>query len=52
MSDIKKYLATIGRKGGEAGTGEAKKRDAGDPDYYRRISGIAAAKRKEKKSEK
>jgi hypothetical protein len=51
-STIQKYLASIGKKGGSAGTGKAKRRDAGDPDYYKRISGIAAAKRKENKLEK
>jgi hypothetical protein len=33
MSTITKYLSGIGRKGGQAGTGEAKRR--GDSAYYR-----------------
>jgi general stress protein YciG len=35
MNEIKKYLSKIGRKGGEAGKGEAKRR--GDSEYYKRI---------------
>jgi hypothetical protein len=44
---INKYMAEIGKKGGMAGTGKSKIR--GDSDYYKKISKIAAEKRKEKK---
>lgn len=42
-NDVKKYLADIGRKGGESGKGEKKKR--GDSEYYKKL----AAKRKKSK---
>jgi hypothetical protein len=44
---VKKYLASIGSKGGKA-TGKAKVR--GDADYYKRISKKAAAARKAKRA--
>jgi hypothetical protein len=51
MTDkVKQYLASIGSKGGKAGTGESKRRDQGDPDYYKRISAKAAKARKAKKA--
>jgi len=42
--EIKKYLASIGSKGGKAGTGESKIR--GSKAYYKRISQLAAKARK------
>lgn len=39
--EVRLYLAQIGRKGGSAGTGPAKRR--GDPEHYR---GLAARSRK------
>ncbi len=42
--EIKRYLASIGGKGGKAGTGESKVR--GGTDYYKRISKLAAKARK------
>ncbi len=47
---VKDYLASIGSKGGKAGTGESKRRDQGDPDYYKRISAKAAKARKAKRA--
>jgi hypothetical protein len=44
---VKKYLASIGSKGGKA-TGKSKVR--GDADYYKRISKKAAAARKAKRA--
>jgi hypothetical protein len=46
MSDeeIKAYLASIGSKGGKSGTGKSKLR--GGPEYYKRISRLAAKARK------
>ena len=48
MSDksIKAYLANLGKKGGEAGTGKSKVR--GSTEYYKRISAKAAKARKAK----
>jgi hypothetical protein len=45
MSDqeIKRYLASIGAKGGKSGTGKSKLR--GGPAYYKRISKLAAKAR-------
>jgi hypothetical protein len=43
---IKKYLAEIGRKGGEAGTGESKSR--GDSEHYKKMRAAREAKRKDK----
>jgi hypothetical protein len=45
--EIKKYLASIGSKGGKAGAGESKKR--GDKAYYERISKLAVKARKARK---
>jgi hypothetical protein len=42
--EIKKYLASIGSKGGKAGSGKSKVR--GGPEYYKRISQLAAKARK------
>ena len=42
--EIKRYLASIGSKGGKAGTGKSKLR--GGPDYYKRISKLAMKARK------
>ena len=47
-AEIKHYLASIGRKGGKAGTGASKRR--GGTDYYERISKLAAKARKAKQS--
>jgi len=47
-AEIKRYLASIGGKGGKAGTGASKLR--GGKDYYRRISKLAAKARKANKS--
>jgi hypothetical protein len=44
---IKRYLASIGSKGGKAGTGASKRR--GGTDYYKRISKLAAIARKANK---
>ena len=41
--EIKRYLASIGSKGGKAGTGKSKMR--GGTDYYRRISRMAVKAR-------
>lgn len=41
--EIKRYLASIGTKGGKAGTGKSKVR--GGPDYYKQISKLAAKAR-------
>jgi hypothetical protein len=41
---INKYMAEIGRKGGIAGKGKSKIR--GDSEYYKKISQLAAEKRK------
>lgn len=42
--EIKRYLASIGSKGGKAGIGTSKLR--GGPAYYKRISKLAAEARK------
>lgn len=44
VEEIKRYLASIGRKGGKAGKGRSKLR--GGPEYYERISKLAAKARK------
>jgi hypothetical protein len=44
-SDLSKYMATIGAKGGRAGGG---RKVRGDTDYYRRIAKLAAEARKKK----
>ena len=41
--EIKRYLASIGSKGGRAGTGKSKVR--GGPRYYKQISILAAKAR-------
>lgn len=46
-SEVSKYLAEIGKKGGKA-KGKAKVR--GDADYYREISKKAAAARQKKRA--
>jgi hypothetical protein len=51
VSKVRDYLSQIGSKGGRSGTGESKRRDQGDPDYYKRISAKAAAARKKKASD-
>ncbi len=50
MSDeeIKRYLASIGSKGGKSGTGKSKLR--GGPEYYKRISRLAAKARKTRRA--
>jgi hypothetical protein len=48
--EIRRFLASIGSKGGKAGTGAKKRR--GGTDYYKRISQLAAKARKEKKRQK
>ena len=47
--EIKRYLASIGGKGGKAGTGKSKLR--GGADYYKRISKLAAKARKARQSQ-
>ena len=46
--EIKRYLASIGSKGGKAGKGKSKLR--GGPDYYKRISKLAVKARKARES--
>jgi len=50
MSDeaIKRYLASIGSKGGKSGTGKSKLR--GGTAYYKRISQLAAKARKARRA--
>jgi hypothetical protein len=43
-AEIRRYLASIGSKGGKAGTGASKLR--GGKEYYMRISKLAAKARK------
>jgi len=43
---VKKYLSSLGQKGGTAGRGEKKKR--GDSDYYKKIRAVREAKRVDK----
>jgi hypothetical protein len=52
MSDeeIKRYLASIGGKGGKAGKGQSKVR--GGSDYYKRIAKLSAKARKAHQSAK
>ena len=40
---VTRYLSRIGKTGGQAGTGAAKRR--GGAAHYRRLAGLAAAKR-------
>lgn len=47
MNDVKKYLAKIGRKGGQSGTGDSKKR--GDSEHYKKMRAAREAKRVDKK---
>jgi hypothetical protein len=47
---IRQFLASIGSKGGKAGTGESKMR--GGVEYYRRISKLAAKARKKKNTKR
>ena len=42
----RKYLSTIGQRGGTAGKGESKKR--GDTDYYKKIRAVREAKKVDK----
>jgi hypothetical protein len=46
--EIKRYLASIGAKGGKSGTGKSKLR--GGPAYYKRISKLAAKARARRQS--
>jgi hypothetical protein len=46
--EIKRYLASIGSKGGKAGIGKSKLR--GGPAYYKRISKLAAEARARRRS--
>jgi hypothetical protein len=48
--EIKRYLASIGKMGGEAGRGASKIR--GGKGYYERISKLAAKARKAQKAAK
>jgi hypothetical protein len=48
--EIKRYLASIGSKGGKAGKGRSKLR--GGSAYYRRISKLAAEARRAKRLER
>jgi len=48
-ADVKRYLASIGKKGGKAGTGKSKLR--GGSAYYKRISKLAAKVRKARMDE-
>jgi hypothetical protein len=43
MSEVTKYLAAIGKKGGEAGTGKDKRRS---PEQYREMAAKSAEVRK------
>lgn len=43
---VKAYLATIGKRGGTAGTGRKKRR--GDAEHYRRLAALAAQARARK----
>ena len=47
MSQVSKYLATIGAKGGKA-TGKVKAR--GDADYYRKLAKKSAKARKARRT--
>jgi hypothetical protein len=47
--EIRRYLASIGSKGGKAGTGGSKLR--GGKEYYRRISKLAAKARQTRRTE-
>jgi len=47
--EIKRYLASIGSKGGKAGSGKSKLR--GGKEYYKRISRLAAKARKARRAE-
>jgi len=44
---IQKYLSEIGRKGGQSGTGDSKKR--GDSEHYKKMRAAREAKRIDKK---
>jgi hypothetical protein len=46
---VSDYMASIGKKGGEA-KGDSKLR--GDPEYYKRISALAAIARAKKRRKK
>lgn len=46
MTKIKDYLASIGKRGGEAGTGKAKARD---PEHYRKMAAKSAKVRRAKR---
>ena len=46
-TQIQKYLSEIGRKGGQSGTGDAKKR--GDSEHYKKMRAAREAKRADKK---
>jgi hypothetical protein len=46
MNDVTKYLAAIGKKGGEAGTGKAKRRT---PEQYREMAAKSAEMRRAKR---
>jgi hypothetical protein len=47
--EVREYLARLGKRGGEAGKGAAKKR--GSPAYYQRLAKLAAKARKAKRGE-
>ena len=47
---VREYLAGIGRKGGQAGTGKRKVR--GNAEYYKRISAKAAKARNDKRKQR
>jgi len=49
MEEVKRYLASIGAKGGKAGSGKSKVR--GGSDYYKRISKLAAKARKARRDQ-
>jgi hypothetical protein len=46
-TSVQKYLSKIGRNGGSAGTGDAKKR--GDSEHYKKMRAAREAKRIDKK---
>ena len=43
------HAVALGRKGGAAGTGDAKRRDQRDPNFYARLSAVGIAAREKKR---
>ncbi len=48
--EVRRYLSAIGKRGGAAGTGKAKRR--GSSAYYQELAKLAAAARKAKAKKK